>query len=51
MDVAWSTVLELEHPWYRGVKLFTISRDAEVQSTTASHNSDIAIVLIWRISF
>ena len=24
---------------------------AEVQSTTASHNNDIAIVLIWRISF
>ena len=24
---------------------------AEVQSTTASHNNDIAIVVIWRISF
>ena len=24
---------------------------AEVQSTTASHNNDISIVAIWRISF
>ena len=28
MDVEWSTVVELEHPWYRGVKLYTISRGA-----------------------
>jgi len=29
MVVEWSTVVELEHPWYRGVKLYTISRGAE----------------------
>ena len=29
----WSTVVELEHPWYQGVKLYTISRGAE-------HNSE-----------
>ena len=33
MDVEWSTVVELEHPWYRGVKLYTISTGAE-------HNSE-----------
>ena len=33
MDVEWSTVLELEHPWYRGVKLYNIIRGAE-------HNSE-----------
>ena len=33
MDVEWSTAVELEHPWYRGVNLYTISRDAE-------HNSE-----------
>ena len=33
MDVEWSTVVELEHPWYQGVKLYTISRGAE-------HNSE-----------
>ena len=33
MDVEWSTVVELEHPWYQGVKLFTISRGAK-------HNSE-----------
>ena len=33
MDVEWSTVMELEHPWYQGVKLYTISRGAE-------HNSE-----------
>ena len=33
MDVEWSTVVELEHPWYRGVKLYTISSGAE-------HNSE-----------
>ena len=33
MDMEWSTVVELEHPWYRGVRLYTISRDAE-------HNSE-----------
>ena len=36
MDVEWSKLVELEHPW---------------QSTTASHNNDISIVVIWRISF
>jgi len=29
MVVEWSTVVELEHPWYRGVRLYTISRGAE----------------------
>ena len=33
MDVEWSTVVELEHPWYQGVKLYTISRGAK-------HNSE-----------
>ena len=33
MDVEWSTVVELDNPWYRGVKLYTISRGAE-------HNSE-----------
>ena len=33
MDVEWSTVLELDHPWYQGVTLYTISRGAE-------HNSE-----------
>ena len=33
MDVEWSTVVELEHPWYQGVNLYTISRGAE-------HNSE-----------
>ena len=33
MDMEWSTVVELEHPWYQGVKLYTISRGAE-------HNSE-----------
>ena len=28
MDVEWSKLAELEHPWYQGVKLYTISRDA-----------------------
>ena len=49
MDVEWSTVVELEHPWYQGVKLYTISRGAE--HTTAGHCNDISIVVIWRISF
>ena len=48
MDVEWSTVVELEHPWYQ-VSSYTPS--AEVQSTTASRTNDIAIVVIWRISF
>ena len=30
---SWNGVVELEHPWYQGVKLFTISRGAE-------HNSE-----------
>ena len=33
MDVEWSTVVELEHPWYQGVKLYTIRRGAK-------HNSE-----------
>ena len=33
MDVEWSTVVKLKHPWYQGVKLYTISRGAE-------HNSE-----------
>ena len=33
MDVEWSTVVELEHPWYQGVKLYTISSGAK-------HNSE-----------
>jgi hypothetical protein len=32
MDVERSTVVELDHPWYRGVKLYTISRGAEHNS-------------------
>ena len=48
MDMEWSTVVELEHLWYQGVKLYTI---AVVQITTASRTNDIAIVVIWRISF
>ena len=33
MDVEWSTILQSEHPWYQGVKLYTISRGAK-------HNSE-----------
>ena len=33
MDVEWSTVVKLEHPWYQGVKLYTISRGV-------AHNSE-----------
>ena len=33
MDVERSTVVELEHPWYQGVKLYTISRGV-------AHNSE-----------
>ena len=33
MDMEWSTVVELEHPWYQGVKLYTISRGV-------AHNSE-----------
>ena len=33
MDVEWSKVVELEHPWYQGVRLYTISRGAK-------HNSE-----------
>ena len=32
MDMEWSTVVELEHAWYQGVKLYTISRGAEHNS-------------------
>ena len=33
MDMEWSTVVELELPWYQGVKLYTISRGV-------AHNSE-----------
>ena len=33
MDMEWSKLVELDHPWYQGVTLYTISRDAE-------HNSE-----------
>ena len=29
MDMERSILVELEHPWYRGVTLYTISRRAE----------------------
>ena len=32
MDVEWSKLVELEHPWYQGVTLYTISRRAEHNS-------------------
>ena len=32
MDVEWSTAVALEHPWYHGVTLYTISRRAEHKS-------------------
>ena len=32
MDVEWSTLVESEHPWYQGVKLYTISSGAEHSS-------------------
>ena len=32
MDVEWSTAVALEHPWYHGVTLYTISRRAEHNS-------------------
>ena len=32
MDMEWSKLVELEHPRYRGVKLYTISSDAEHSS-------------------
>ena len=38
MDVAWSIVVELEHPWYRGVKLYTINRGAEHNSESQQRN-------------
>ena len=33
MDMEWSKLVELEHPWYQGVKLYTINRGAK-------HNSE-----------
>ena len=48
MDMEWSTGVELEHAWYQGV---SYTPSAAVQSTTASRTNDIAIVVIWRISF
>ena len=32
MDVERSTVVELEHLWYQGVALYTVSRGAEHNS-------------------
>ena len=32
MDVERSTLVELDHPWYQGVKLYTISRRAQHNS-------------------
>ena len=32
MDMERSTVVELDHPWYRGVTLYTISGRAEHNS-------------------
>ena len=32
MDVEWSKLVELEHPWYQGVRLYIISRRAEHNS-------------------
>ena len=32
MDMEWSRLVELEHPWYQGVTLYTISRDAAHES-------------------
>ena len=32
MDMEWSKLVELEHPWYQGVTLYTISRDAAHES-------------------
>ena len=32
MDVERSKLVKLEHPWYQGVTLYTISRDAEHNS-------------------
>ena len=32
MDVEWSKLMELEHPWYQGVKLYAISSGAEHNS-------------------
>ena len=32
MDVEWSKLVELEHPWYQGVTLYTISSGAEHNS-------------------
>jgi hypothetical protein len=32
MDVEWSAVVELEHPWYQGVTLYTITSDAAQNS-------------------
>ena len=35
MDVKWSKLVKLDHPWYQGVTLFTTSRGAE--HNTKSH--------------
>ena len=32
MDMERSKLVELDHPWYQGVTLYTISRDAEHNS-------------------
>ena len=33
MDMEWSKLVELEHPWYQGVRLYTIISGAQ-------HNSE-----------
>ena len=43
MDVEWSTVVELEHLWYQGVTLCTISRGAE-HNSKSYHLSQISIL-------
>ena len=32
MDMEWSKLVELDHPWYQGVTLYTISSGAEHNS-------------------
>ena len=32
MDVEWSAVVEMEHPWYQGATLYTITSDAAQNS-------------------
>ena len=32
MDMEWSKLVELEHPWYQGVRLYTIISGAQHNS-------------------